>query len=84
MTGFDKRPSAVCTDCIRYSFHSEDVGTSCGRIRGQNVCKGIFVDTSDPINWKECTACDGTGKESVSIDCVACQGSGWILTRRRS
>jgi len=76
------QPVAVCTDCITYSYSVEDINASCSIPRGQKVCQGNYVDTRDPINWKPCSACGGTGK-NADTPCIACQASGWLLTRRR-
>ena len=78
-----KRPIAVCSDCIRYSYSLEDIGQPCRKKRGENLCGGVYADVSDEMNWKVCTACDGSAIDFQGKACVACQQSGWILTRRR-
>jgi len=83
MTGMKNRPVAVCTDCITYTFHEDEIGTCCRVVKGVRPCGGIMVDTTDPINWKECSACMGTGTAWDGEPCAACQESGWLLTRRR-
>lgn len=80
--GNKKQPVAVCTDCITYSFVKEDIDTQCRVQRKERRCGGILVDATDPINWKSCSACSGNG-EVMGETCVACQASGWLLTRRR-
>ncbi len=77
------KPVAVCTDCITYSYDEQDIGKSCRFQRGAHSCAGNYVDASDPVNWKECTACSGTGNAWDGERCSACQESGWLLTRRR-
>lgn len=74
---------AVCTDCITYSFDEHDIHTECRVTRGTRRCAGIYVEATDPINWKECSACGGTGTAWDGNSCIACQQSGWLLTRRR-
>ena len=78
------RPVAVCSDCITYSFDMRDINTPCRVQRGKRTCAGIYADTTDPVNWKECTACGGTGEAWDGDSCTACQQSGWLLSRRRS
>ncbi len=78
-----KLPIAVCSDCIRYSYKPEDIGQPCRKKRGERFCEGSYADVSDEINWKECTACGGSGLDFQDKPCIACQESGWILTRRR-
>lgn len=77
------RPVAVCTDCITYAFDIREIGSHCKVLRGTHACAGTLVDAIDPINWKECTACAGTGTAWDGEQCRACQESGWLLTRRR-
>lgn len=78
-----KRPVAVCSDCINYSFDSADINKPCVVKRGDFQCQGTYDDATDPVNWKECTACSGTAVAFDGAPCVACQESGWLLTRRR-
>lgn len=78
-----KRPVAVCSDCITYAYDKEVIGRACGRKRGSTKCAGVYDDAEDPLNWKECTACSGTGIDYTGERCIACQQSGWLLTRRR-
>ncbi len=83
MTGSRKRPVAVCTDCISYSFDKIDILQPCRVRRGERHCGGTYMDATDPIHWKECTACSGSGEAFDGNSCVACQATGWLLTRRR-
>jgi len=78
-----RQPVAVCSDCITYSYDKGDIGSKCTVAKGKRVCAGILADASDPINWKECSACSGTGVAWDGEPCRACQESGWLLTRRR-
>ena len=78
-----RQPVAACSDCITYSYDDGDIGTRCTLVKGERRCAGILADVSDPINWKECSACSGTGIAWDKKPCRACQESGWILTRRR-
>ncbi len=78
-----KRPVAVCSDCIKYSFNPDEIDKPCDVIRGEFHCQGVYVDARDPVNWKECSACGGTAVAFDGSGCVACQESGWLLTRRR-
>ncbi|WP_136810187.1 hypothetical protein [Desulfosediminicola flagellatus] len=77
------KPVAVCSDCITYSFDVNDIDKPCVVKRGDYQCQGTYVDVTDPINWKECTACSGTAVAFDGASCLACQESGWLLTRRR-
>jgi len=83
MTGMKRKPVAVCTDCITYSFDEGEIGTRCQVVKGTRKCAGILADATDPVNWKECSACAGTGTAWDGEQCGACQESGWLLTRRR-
>ncbi len=82
MTTTPKQPVAVCTDCITYSFSVADINTPCTVPRGPNICQGRYIDARAALNWKPCSACGGTGRLEIS-PCLACQASGWLLTRRR-
>ncbi len=78
-----KRPVAVCSDCISYSFSLEDRAQPCQMKKGDYSCSGRYLDAVDSEHWKVCTACSGTGIDYTAQRCVACQASGWLFTRRR-
>lgn len=78
-----QHPVAVCTDCITYVYDTSVINQACTVRRGDRQCQGTYVDATASINWKECTACSGTALAFDGTPCVACQESGWLLTRRR-
>jgi hypothetical protein len=81
MNGAKKaHPVGVCKICGGITYRTEKINERCGRSPRGHRCRGTFSNASRAVDWKECTACGGTGK-SASAFCHCCGGVGWTLAK---
>ena len=74
------QPVGVCKTCGGITYRTETINQRCGRSPKGHRCSGTFANASRPVDWKECTACSGTGKHSGGV-CPYCRGIGWALAK---
>jgi len=76
-------PVGVCTTCHGITYRVEAIDQRCGRSPQGRRCRGTFANASRDMDWKECTACSGTGKYDAR-PCPYCRGIGWSFARERA
>ncbi len=73
-------PVGVCKKCHGITYRTEAIGQRCGRSPQGKRCPGVFKNATGDADWKECTACKGTGKYEARL-CPFCSGIGWNFVR---
>ena len=73
-------PVGICKVCHGITYRDEAVNQRCGSSPRGKRCTGVFSSARSHSDWKECTACAGTGKFDARL-CVYCSGVGWNFVR---
>lgn len=73
-------PVGVCKKCHGITYRTEAIDQRCGRSPQGKRCRGVFKNATNDSDWKECTACKGSGKYEARL-CPFCSGIGWNFVR---
>ncbi len=77
----EKRPKPVtcCTICGKVGYQIALTNERCEQMINRERCRGTNQSAIGVNDWKECSACSGTGG-TVEI-CARCDGVGWLFVR---
>ena len=76
------RPVAVCTRCGAVSYATQYINGQCAQVVAGKRCVGVNGSAVNADDWKQCSACAGTGEIGMSR-CGHCDGAGWLYARNK-
>ena len=80
--GKKMHPVGVCRACHGITYRTDAINQRCGRSPQGRRCRGVFKSAQNDADWKECTACTGSGKYEARL-CPFCNGIGWHFMKLR-
>jgi len=75
------KPIAVCTRCGAVSYNANLINGQCAQLIAGKRCVGVNGSALNADDWKQCTACAGSGNRGAGR-CGPCDGVGWLYVRR--
>jgi hypothetical protein len=76
----NNKPVAKCSKCGHYTDNPALINQSCPRkFVKSGKCGGVYVGMISDGDWKKCENCIDSSNKN---DCLNCQGTGWVCTRK--